>query len=275
MRFLATIERFLERAVERSTVRLFRAPLQPVQIEGRLERALESARLAGPDGPSVPDRYRIVLRPTDLLGLGVAPDELALGLAEAVLAIARRRGYRLAERPRVEVVTSPRVAPGDVVVETAFSRRAEAVRRAERSADRAAQPSTEPTAKPSTERPTEATGVLGPGGPPLRARLVVRTAGRRAQTVPVDGRPIAIGRAPDNDVRIDDPRVSRHHARIVAREGGLVLVDLGSTNGTWVDGLRVSELALGLGDRIDIAGAAELRLEVAESGPTPADAGPR
>ncbi|MCL6641528.1 MAG: FHA domain-containing protein, partial [Candidatus Rokubacteria bacterium] len=108
-----------------------------------------------------------------------------------------------------------------------------------------------------------------------RARLVVRTADGRRMSLVLDGRPVSIGRAPDNVVRIDDPRVSRHHALIVPRAGGFVLVDLGSTNGTWVDGLRVSELALGLGDRIDIAGAAELRLEATESGPTPADAGPR
>lgn len=248
MRLLAAVERLLERAFERSTARLFHAPLQPVQIERRLEWAIETARVPLADGPSVPDRYRVALHPADLAGLGMPPAELALGLAEAVLVLARRRGYRLAERPRVEVVTSPRIARGDVVIETAFS-----------NGDGGGQ---DPDGGGRARPTSEATGILPRPIAVPRARLVVRTADGRRTSLVLDGRPVSIGRAPDNVICIDDPRVSRHHARIVSRAGGFVLVDLGSTNGTWVDGLRVSELALGVGDRIEIAGgAAELLVE--------------
>jgi pSer/pThr/pTyr-binding forkhead associated (FHA) protein len=47
-----------------------------------------------------------------------------------------------------------------------------------------------------------------------------------------------------------DPRVSRHHARLQARRGTLVFTDLGSTNGSRVNGVRVDECALGTGDRV-------------------------
>ncbi len=70
--------------------------------------------------------------------------------------------------------------------------------------------------------------------------------------IEVDGRPLSLGRAPDNDLVVEDGRVSRHHARLQARAGSLVLTDLGSTNGTRVNGTPISEVALGVGDRIGI-----------------------
>jgi pSer/pThr/pTyr-binding forkhead associated (FHA) protein len=70
--------------------------------------------------------------------------------------------------------------------------------------------------------------------------------------IDLDGAPLTIGRASDNGLVIHDSRVSRHHARLQARRGALVFTDLGSTNGSRVNGGRVSEVALGEGDRIEI-----------------------
>jgi pSer/pThr/pTyr-binding forkhead associated (FHA) protein len=56
-----------------------------------------------------------------------------------------------------------------------------------------------------------------------------------------------IGRALDNDIVIGDASVSRHHASIEYQDGGFVLRDLGSANGTWLDGQRVSQAPLGTG----------------------------
>ena len=55
-----------------------------------------------------------------------------------------------------------------------------------------------------------------------------------------------------NGLVLDDARVSRHHARLRARHGMLVLTDLGSTNGGRVNGVRVDEVVLGVGDRIEL-----------------------
>lgn len=63
--------------------------------------------------------------------------------------------------------------------------------------------------------------------------MLERASGER---VPLTHLPFVIGRAEDCDLVIDDPRVSRRHAQLVASEGGLALIDLGSTNGTIVDG---------------------------------------
>ena len=76
---------------------------------------------------------------------------------------------------------------------------------------------------------------------------------------------ITIGRAADNDLVVDDPRVSRHHVRLQARRGMLVLTDLDSANGSRVNGKAISEVALGAGDRIEI-GATVFTIEAVTAG---------
>ncbi len=61
---------------------------------------------------------------------------------------------------------------------------------------------------------------------------------------------LRIGRTDDNDVVIVDGRVSRHHARIVAGEGGFAIEDLQSSNGTFVDGAPVTRAMLHAGASI-------------------------
>jgi pSer/pThr/pTyr-binding forkhead associated (FHA) protein len=70
------------------------------------------------------------------------------------------------------------------------------------------------------------------------------------------GRRILVGRDPSADVRIDDPRVSRLHARIEMRDDGVYVEDLGSRNGTLVDGEPVANSRpLANGDEITIGTA--------------------
>lgn len=95
--------------------------------------------------------------------------------------------------------------------------------------------------------------------------IEVREPNRAARRIPLSGAPIRIGRAPECELVLKDSRVSRRHARLHAREGVLVLTDLGSTNGTRVNGHRVTELVLGAGDRIQI-GETSLVVEAAPAG---------
>jgi pSer/pThr/pTyr-binding forkhead associated (FHA) protein len=91
--------------------------------------------------------------------------------------------------------------------------------------------------------------------------------------VPLTGAPIRIGRAPECELSLRDGKASRRHARLMARDGVLVLTDLGSTNGTRVNGHRISEVVLGAGDRIQI-GETSLVIEPAPA-PMTAEAGAR
>jgi pSer/pThr/pTyr-binding forkhead associated (FHA) protein len=87
-------------------------------------------------------------------------------------------------------------------------------------------------------------------GPVARLREI-RPDGTQRE-IEVDGALLTIGRGSDNGLVIHDSRISRHHARLQARRGTLVLTDLGSTNGSRVNGERVDEVVLGEGDTIEL-----------------------
>ena len=70
---LTAIERFFERLFERPSARLFRARLQPVQLQRRIERAMEAERLAAADRTLVPNRFVVHLDPDDLAAFGDMP----------------------------------------------------------------------------------------------------------------------------------------------------------------------------------------------------------
>jgi FHA domain/zinc-ribbon domain len=83
--------------------------------------------------------------------------------------------------------------------------------------------------------------------------LVVRSGGGRAgETFRPAGERTRIGRSPDCDIFLDDVTVSRNHAVLVEREGGYVVEDQGSLNGTFVNRRRIDNAALGNGDEVQI-----------------------
>lgn len=63
-----------------------------------------------------------------------------------------------------------------------------------------------------------------------------------------------IGRATSSSIVLADPRVTRHHTKIIAQRGTFFAIDLGSANGTWVNGFRVESHPLRPGDILDIGG---------------------
>jgi len=76
---------------------------------------------------------------------------------------------------------------------------------------------------------------------------------------PPPSRTVRIGRAPDNDIVVPDPGVSRHHAELRIVAGGNRIVDLASHNGTFVNGQRATDAPLAEGDVVGI-GPARFRL---------------
>lgn len=68
----------------------------------------------------------------------------------------------------------------------------------------------------------------------------------------LDRLPAMIGRGAAAGVRLEDPEISRSHCQIEELDGDLLIRDLGSTNGTFVNGLRVTEAALISGDRVSL-----------------------
>jgi pSer/pThr/pTyr-binding forkhead associated (FHA) protein len=99
-----------------------------------------------------------------------------------------------------------------------------------------------------------ATIVEGPGG---NVGTLVLPDGRRL-TLGADA--LRIGRLPDCRISLSDPQVSRHHAEVRPAHDGYEVVDLGSTNGTLVNGVVIREHPLRDGDVI-LIGATSIRYE--------------
>lgn len=108
---------------------------------------------------------------------------------------------------------------------------------------------TSPTAGgPTPGTPPYQPSAPAPGGRRGRRRrhgrlpqAVVVTAGASAgRSVRLGAEPITIGRAPDATLVLSDEYASAHHARLVERDGQWWVEDLGSTNGTYVDGVRIT-----------------------------------
>jgi len=112
------------------------------------------------------------------------------------------------------------------------------------------------------ENAERVTAVLGHSDPPAAEPLELRwqAADGADRRLRLDGNLVSLGAHPRNDVHIPDRFVSRYHCRLHGRHGRLWIQDLGSTNGTVVDGARVSEAEIGPGSLVRIGGQV-LRVE--------------
>src|SRR5260370_15018966 len=90
--------------------------------------------------------------------------------------------------------------------------------------------------------------------------------------VPVGSRPVTIGRSPDNDLPVDNLAVSNYHAKIYFEAGRMVIEDLDSLNGTFVNDLRVERATLHDGDNIHIV-KHKIKADTSGDAPVPWDTG--
>jgi len=240
MRSLRRLENWIEQLVEEPFVRLFAGRLLPQDVARHLVRALEDGERIGADGtPEVPGRYRVALNPEDLAALTRHHPHLDAQLASALTKLAESMKVRLMEEPAL--LLEPRT---DLPLRTVQIT----------PADRTPLPK-ESTRDLDLERMhqlltrEEATG--------LKAYLIVQ--GER--TFDLQQPTVRLGRAFDNDLILEDPRVSRHHIQLQHRYGRYVLQDLGSSSGTLVNGFRVQESVLRPGDVISVAGISLIYVE--------------
>jgi len=226
---LARFEQLMEQAVEGSLRRVFPTTLQPVQVAKAAARAMEEAQVIGLAGAEVPNAYRVRLAPPDLARFAEYTSAMSRELSRYLVEYARERGLRPVAEPSVELAADEGVWVGSVRVDARFvdiapERQAaleqalEGTRRL-RLADLA---KARPAARPQTTSVVWLTDRLGLRFPLDPSLGLVR-----------------IGRATDNDVAIDNQRVSRYHAQARWIESDWLVYDLDSTNGTFVDGQRV------------------------------------
>lgn len=96
-------------------------------------------------------------------------------------------------------------------------------------------------------------------------RMVMRSAPSIGKEFPLEKTEIFVGRDLSNDIVINDPEISRRHARLFAQGGSYVLEDLGSTNGTFINGQRlVGPAILRPGDSVTFGERVNLVFESAD-----------
>ncbi len=239
---LDRFEQGFERLVEGSIGRIFRSPVQPAEIGRKLERAMTAHQVVSVDGALVPNDYRVVMHPEDMVLFVDFVPALCRQMEHWLAEIASERGYTMIDRVRVAISGDPSVPRRAIRVAAAIADRPEFGRDAQDQVQRT-----------EVYRVIRATG----GPPPLRLRFL--DGPRRGQEL-ILGKPVTtVGRALDNDLILDGGDVSRHHARFEYADGALRLLDLGSTNGTRLNGRRIEAETVGTGDEIGF-GTYALRL---------------
>jgi pSer/pThr/pTyr-binding forkhead associated (FHA) protein len=104
------------------------------------------------------------------------------------------------------------------------------------------------------------------------ARLVLLSEGFNGRTYELKVEKTTVGRVSDNAFEIPEASVSSHHAEILLRGSEVVIRDLGSTNGTYINGEKITEAVLKPGQMLRF-GTVELRLDTG-TGPASAPAAP-
>jgi pSer/pThr/pTyr-binding forkhead associated (FHA) protein len=103
------------------------------------------------------------------------------------------------------------------------------------------------------------------------ARLLLKFDSAVLKEIPLGNKPVTIGRAPDNEMAIDNLAVSNYHARIYGEAGRLVVEDLNSLNGTFVNDMRVERATLRDGDLVQV-GKHQIQVDVSHDAALPVDA---
>lgn len=243
MGVLQRFERRLGGLVEGAFARVFGGVVQPVEVAAALQREAEDKKaIVGHGKVLVPNDYVVELGGSDAERLEAYDAPLRRELANMVREHAEERGWSFVGPVRVLLERVDTLETGVFRVRSAVLAEDEPV-------VPAPAPREEPA--PGPERSPAATGWLvlsaAGGGPEPSSR---------ERVVPLSRAVTRLGRGAEADVRLQDTSVSRLHAELRVEGDDMVLVDLRSTNGTTVNGRRVSSSPLSDGDRIGLGAAA-------------------
>ena len=219
MSILREFERRLEGLVEGLFAKTSRSGLQPVELAKRLMREMDSGKVVGLRGVVAPTRFLVSLSPIDGTRFEQAEQALAAELSQVVRDAAGERGWGLMGPPDVEFEIDDELHKGQFRCEASL-----------------------------VEGPEQ----VAPAPAGTGASVLIHEGGSDPRTVRIGGGTATIGRLPECEIVLHDPGASRRHAQIRAQEGVWTLTDLGSTNGTQLNGQVVQQRELGEGDRITI-----------------------
>lgn len=249
--------------------RAFKTGVRPIELGRRMLREMDEHRSVDVRGRRiVPNQFAFFLSPTDMANFAGIDDALTAELIESAKDYAAQEGYYFMGPITVDFVERSDMKPGRFAVKSKMS---DDVSRpvgrpgtpvdattADPFAEYAApNPADDPTGNPWARQDPS---VPSPGTAPApapRAHLLLATGER----ITVGREPTVIGRVTGCAVVLADLNASRRHAHVFLSPQGYVVEDLGSTNGTLVNGIRLdAPRFLYDGDVITI-GSTHLRFE--------------
>jgi len=290
MSLLRDIEQKIEGLFERGFRRAFRSSLQPVELARKLAREMEDHKTISVSRVYVPNEFTVYLAPQDRQSFASYEQSLTTELAAYLDAHARTAGLSLVAPPTVSLITDSDLRVGEFGISCRMAEAPPAEPEPDAAEAAEAPPQAEAAARPEPPAPVDvppAEPVPPPVTPPPPPRpyqplegvsgtqVISAQEARDAGLTPevmtlvvgvnrtkVTKRVSTLGRSRDCDVVVPDPNASRVHAEI--RHVGLdyYLVDMGSTNGTEVNGQVVKRHALAHGDTI-VMGTTEIHVELA------------
>ncbi|MGB6455271.1 MAG: DUF3662 and FHA domain-containing protein [Streptosporangiaceae bacterium] len=238
MGVLQRFEHRLEGMVEGAFARAFKSELQPVEVASAIQREMDDrAAIVAQGRTLVPNDFVVEVAEDDYARLDMYADSLGIELATLAREYAKEQGYSFVGPVRMRFEGVRDLTTGTFRILSGVIR-GTTVEDGE-------------IRRPVTDLPQPAGGfrgnprllVSGPDGGP---------DGGHQRTYEITTPLVILGRGTDCDLRLVDPGVSRHHAEIRVEDGEVVLVDLGSTNGTFVNGQPVRRVPLTDGTRVTL-----------------------
>jgi len=226
MGLLDNFEQRLDQLVNGTFAKAFRDVVEPVEVAARIQREMDTrATIVSRGRTVVPNLFTVELSTPDLERLDIYDEQMRAELAETARQYAAEQRYSFLGLVEVSFAEDPTLETG------VFRVRSQAQR---------------DISPPQPATPT----AIQPGQETGHPRLLIGS-----QSFPLTRSRTRIGRGTGADIQVDDPGISRAHAEIVL---GLppVLRDLGSTNGSFVEGRRIQEVALYDGARIQLGSTA-------------------
>jgi len=239
---LQRFEKRLEGLVEGAFAKVFKGVVHPVEILNAMQREAEAHKAILAGGRTlVPNRYVIDLSPYDHSRLAPYAAALAQELAQSQAEFIGEQAWTVYGDVIVEIER------GDGLDTGMFRVTAEVYTGGD------VAPVQQPAYDQGYQQPGGYDQQVGGGYPPHGGgQRNVRLVGGDGRTYPLQMGSTVIGRGDQANLRLPDVGISRRHARLDFDGNQVVLTDLGSTNGTMVNGQRVSAVALNPGDMIQL-----------------------
>ncbi|HLM77692.1 MAG TPA: DUF3662 and FHA domain-containing protein [Rubrobacteraceae bacterium] len=272
MGFLQLIEKRMEALVEGVFGRAFRRQVHPVEIAKGLAKQMDENRMVSVTRTYAPNDFTVHLSNDDMEAIRVYQSSLRDELIQYITTHAQSKGYHLMTPPKVRFVTEDSLRFGEFGV-TAKLTGGEGPREKGAPEDTSGRTRIFRTEKAGGEDQRTAAISAEEAKKHGLAREAVELV-LEDKTHPLEGSgPWTIGRSGENDIVISDPNVSRRHAKLSRLENGFIVEDLGSTNGTLLDGAPIDRERIESGDELAFGGvvARFVRRTDAEAPSSPKD----